>query len=130
MGKLKFTLSNIFLWVGILVSCVLLENTSFLTPVQNAPLADSYFYMLFGIGLFAYAVLFIFEHIRNKTKVDIVLLVGLTIFFICGSLAIWLFKDTTIKDIEVAIDTPTKIRYNICLLMFVLTIYSIFFIFV
>ena len=130
MGKLKFTLSNIFLWIGLLVTCVILENTSFLTPNMNAPLSNSYFYLLLAIGIFSYACLFIFEHVFNKTKFDLVLLIGLTIFFVSGTVAIWLFKDGIINEVEVTIDISTKIRYTLSFMMFILTLYVILFIFV
>ena len=130
MPKLKFTLSNIFLWVGFFVSCVLLENTSFLTSHQSDPLSDSLFYLLFAIGLTSFAAVYIFEHIFNKIKIDLGLIIPISLLFVAGTLAIWLYKPVYwVSGDPLTFTIGENIRNTISFLMFCIVLYSILFIY-
>lgn len=129
MGKLKFTLSNIFILVGLLITCLLLENTAFLTANQNEPLSNSYFYLLLGIGAVSYIALFIIEHVINKIKFDFRLAIILTVLFICGLIGIWAFDVMDTANGEFYLPPLNeKIRWTLSLIMFIVSLYAIFFI--
>ena len=134
MGKLKFTFTNIFLWLGVIASALLIENVGFLTHNPNGPLSDKYFFMLFAVAFLSYVAMFYFEHRMNKTKVDFLLLVILGIFLGSGLAAIWLFQDMsfTFPDSSTHILSFTqleKIRFSVAFTMFVITLYALLFIF-
>lgn len=134
MGKLKFTFPNIFLWVGIIASVLLMENVAFLTHNPSGPLSDKYFFMLVIVAALGYLAMFFFEHKMNKTKVDIVLLIVLVAFLACGLVAIWTFEDMpfTYPDDSIHVITFSsmeKVRFSIAFAFFLLTVYSALFIF-
>ena len=134
MGKLKFTFTNIFLLLGVVMSALLLENVGFLTHNPTGPLSDKYFYMLLAVGLLSYLALFIFEHKMNKTGVDFFLLGILSIFLAGGLVAIWTYKDMSFvhEDSSITILAYTleeKIRLSLAFFMFILALYSLLFIF-
>lgn len=134
MGKLRFTFTNIFLWVGVVASILLMENVAFLTHEPNGPLSDKYFFMLAIVAVLGYLAMFFFEHRMNKTKVDIVLLIILVAFLTCGLVAIWTYKDMEFTYLDSSIHVLSyslmeKVRFSIAFTMFIVTIYSVLFIF-
>ena len=133
MSKFKFAFTNIFLWLGIISSCLLIENHAFLTATPTDKLPDVYFFMLFALALSSYLVLYIFEHVYNKTKVDLILVGILSILLTSGVLAIWLFKDINFFPDDpskvISLSYMERIRLSIGYGMFILTTYSILFIF-
>ena len=133
MSKFKFAFTNIFLWLGIISSCLLIENHAFLTATPTDKLPDVYFFMLFALALSSYVVLYIFEHVYNKTKVDLILVGILSILLTSGVLAIWLFKDINFFPDDpskvISLSYMERIRLSIGYGMFILTTYSILFIF-
>ena len=133
MGKLKFTFTNIFLWLGVLASALLIENVAFLTDNPTGPLSDKYFYMFFVVAMIAYIGLYFFEHIFNKMKVDLLLIAVLGIFLGGGLVSIWLFKEMTFEStsgiITLDYSLSEKIRLSIAFFTFVLTVYTLLFVF-
>ena len=133
MGKLKFTFPNIFLWVGVVASVLLMENVAFLTHDPSGPLSDKYFFMLVIVAVLGYLAMFFFEHKMNKTKVDIVLLIALVAFLACGLVAIWTFKDMEFLYPDSSIHVLTysnmeKVRFSITFALFLVTVYAILFV--
>lgn len=133
MSKFKFTFTNIFLWVGIISSALLIENVAFLTSNPTGPLPDTYFYMLFVLAMSSYLCVFLFEHIYNKTHVDYFLVGILTIFLVTGVVAISAFKKTNFfpDNPEMAISFTMWEQVRLCLAFFdfIVTLYAILFIF-
>ena len=131
MGKLKFTLSNIFFWLAIVASCLILENVSFLSN-NTKGLADTHFYMLFIFAGICYLTYFILDHIFNRSKVDYLLLGVLLVALGSGIAGIWLIKPFTLTGVSTysfSIDNWERIRQTLSMVTFVTTLYSILFFF-
>ena len=135
MGKLKFTLSNIFYWLGLIASCLLLENVAFLSSSPEGGLNDTHFFMLLVLGLVSYLAYFIFDHIRNKSSVDFFLLGVLSLAFGCGLIAIWTFKSVSFISENPAFnfnysqDIWDQSKHSLSLLVFIVTLYATLFFF-
>ena len=131
MGKLKFTLSNIFFWLGLVASCLVFENVSFLSS-NTKGLSDTYFYMLFAFAGLCYLAYFVFDHIFNHSKFDYFLLGALGLGLTSGIIGIWCIQDFSITGIGTYSFTITdweRIRQCFSLLLFIITIYAILFTF-
>ena len=131
MGKLKFTLSNIFLWLGLIASCLIFENVSFLSN-NTKGMADLHFYMLFAFTSICYITYFVLDFVCNRSRVDYVLLGILLIGLGAGLAGIWLMKDfslTGINTYSFTINTSDKLRQSFSLLTFIVSVYALLFVF-
>lgn len=133
MGKLRVTFTNLFLYIGIIASALLIENVSFLTSSATKGLSEAHFYMLFIVAIFSYLALAIFEHVYNKTKIDVPLAVMLGIFCVGGVIAILTYKDVSLSgasgSVIVSFNDGEKTRNILTMLVFTLTLYNILFTF-
>ena len=132
MGKLKFTLSNIFLWLGIVASCLLLENVPFMAIGTPKGLSDTHFFMFFALAMSCYIPYFLIEHIKNKAKFDFVLGPIMIIGFVCATLAIWLLGDVEITKattINYSIDQWEATKQTLSTFIFMLSLYAVLFFF-
>ena len=130
MGKLKFTLSNIIFWLSIMATCLLLEDVGFLTSNPKGALGDSFFFMLFALAMGGYLCYFLIEHIKNKVKVDLVLMPVLLACFVCGSMAIWMFHDTSfsgVHDYTYSITPWDQARQMLQLMVYITATYALLF---
>lgn len=132
MGKLKFTLSNILLWVSIIATCLILENVGFLTIHPKDSLSDPHFFMLFTVALGGYISYFLIEHIKNKVSIDYMLGGIMMFLFIGGAIAIWAFQGVDIQGLKHYVYNVTywdKTIQTLSLLVYILALYSILFYF-
>ena len=120
MGKLKFTLSNILFWVSIIASCLLLENVAFLTNNVTGGLDNTSFFMLFALAMIGYISYFVIDHIKNKSKVDYLLLGLFIVAFGVGLVSIWSFKEISFDssnpafDFSYQVNTWEQVRQTLC----------------
>lgn len=82
MGRLRFTLTNIMIWIVIILSCFLSENFAIFNndPIKGFSLSPAYF-LSFTIILFLVFYYFL-EHKKNGLKFDVVLLPSFIAFAI------------------------------------------------
>ena len=132
MGKLKFTLSNILLYVALIATCLILEDVGFLSSNPTGPLSQTHFFMYFTIAIGSYLSYFLIEHIKNKASLDYVLFSVLFICFICGCLSIWQFSGVSLDGkhhFEYQVSNWDKVIQTLSLLVYIISAYSILFYF-
>ena len=131
MGKLKFTFSNIFFWLGLIASCLMFENVSFLSS-NTKGLSDTHFYLLFAFIAICYITYYVLDFVFNRSQVDFVLLAVLLIGLASGLVGIWSIQDFTLTGVNTfnfTINSWEKIRQSLSLVTFVSTVYAILFVF-
>ena len=132
MGKLKFTLSNILLYVGLIASCLILEDLGFLSSNPTGPLSNAHFFMLFIIAMGCYLSYFLIEHIKNKVRVDFVLSSILLVAFVSGVIAIWQFSGISLDGLqhyEYSATNWDKTLQTLSMLVYIVSIYGVLFYF-
>lgn len=133
MGKLKFTLSNILLYVALIATCLILEDVGFLSSNPTGPLSNAHFFMFFTLAMGCYISYFLIDHIKNKVTLDYVLVPLFMICFICGCLSIWQFSGFTIANesnlFEYNVSNWDKVIQSLSLVSYLLAVYSILFYF-
>ena len=133
MGKLKFTLSNLWFWVAMLAIVFLTENLSLLTNNLQQGFNPATLGVL-SVGCLGCLVLyFLLNHKENKMKFDWVLLPGLAIVGISLLIGIWLqggasfeYADGS-KTISIEYSNYEKIRASVILVLFLAFMYAMTF---
>lgn len=129
MGRIRFALTNLIFWPLLIASIFFIENIA-LSSAEFPKLQDFTFYFLAGFIFVLLLIYYLLEHIKNRVKLDWVLLIFMIIFFGCGLFAIWHnpevvngvnnLKDTPI-NYEVTIPFKTKlfssIRFGVLLIV-------------
>ena len=130
MGKLKFTLSNLWFWIALVFMAFLTENLSLLTSNIKAGFNITTLAVL-SIGCLACLVMYYFvNHEENKVKLDVILLPSIAIVGLTMLLSIWLQKGGTFEyangegSIEVAFSNYEKLRASIILVLFLAFTYA------
>ena len=136
MGKLKFTFTNIFFWVGIICSILIFENITFFTqsdPTEPISLnmEEPYFFILFAIAAVCYFFLFLYETIYNRSKANIFLLVLMLGLLGCGVAGILLYDGMTFDNgsPKIVIDKWSKMKHIMSFVLYIATLYSVIFYF-
>ncbi|MBQ6920755.1 MAG: O-antigen ligase family protein [Bacilli bacterium] len=132
MGKLKFTLSNILLYVALIATCLILEDVGFLSSNPTGPLSNAHFFMFFTLAMGCYLSYFLIEHIKNKVTLDYVLSSILLIAFAGGCFAIWQFSGVSldgVKHYEYNVTNWDKVMQTLSLMVYLVSVYSILFYF-
>ena len=132
MGKLKFTLSNILFWLSIAATCLLLEDVGFLTTSPKGPLGEPFFFMLFVLSMGGFLSYFLIEHIKNKVKVDYVLISVLLVCFVCGLISIFSFTGVSFSGVNTFEYSTTRwdqVHQMLLLMVYLVTIYAVLFYF-
>ena len=130
MGKLKFTLSNLWFWIALLAVVFLTENLSLLTNNIREGFNAATLGVL-SVGCLACLVLYyVINHKENKVKLDYVLLPGIAIVGLTMLLSIWLQGSSSYAfangegSIEVVYTTYEKIRSSVILVLFLGVAYA------
>ncbi len=133
MGKLKFTLSNIWFWLALLFVSFLTENLSLLTDDIHQGFNPTTLAVL-SIGCLICLVMYYFvNHKENKMKLDWILLPGIAIVGIALLLGIWLQGNATFEyadgsqTIAVEYSTYEKIRASVVIVLFLGLMYAVTF---
>ena len=136
MGKLKFTFTNIFFWVGVICSILIFENITFFTqsdPTEPISLnmEEPYFFILFTIAAVCYFFLFLYETIYNRTKTNFVLLFFMLGLLGCGIAGIMLYDGMTFDNGSpaIVIDQWSKMKHIMSFVLYIATVYSLVFYF-
>lgn len=137
MGHFKYTLSNIWFWMIIVLTCFLVENVALFT--NGVPLdgfSNPIFYLLTFAIIVMLGVYFFLEHRKNKMKVDWVLFSVLFILFVFLTISIWTnASSTTFVNADTGVSSTVtfsiaeKTRYTIELLVSLTVIYALCFAF-
>lgn len=92
MGRVKFTLTNIWFWAILGVTCFLCENVPLIYS-ENLRRLEGFTFTSLGILsiilILMFVVYFVLEHKRNKVKLDWILGPILLILCVCGIIGIW-----------------------------------------
>lgn len=92
MGRVKFTLTNIWFWAILGVTCFLCENVPLIYS-QNLRRLEGFTFTSLGILsiilILMFVVYFVLEHKRNKVKLDWILGPILLILCVCGIIGVW-----------------------------------------
>jgi len=135
MGHFKYTLSNIWFWLIIVITCFFVENIALLSNgIPSEGFSNPVFYMLTALILAMMGVYFFLEHKKNHMTFNWVLLPALIIIFITLTIAIWTNPSSTIfSNVETGITAELtfsieeKIRYTVQLLISLIAIYMMMF---
>lgn len=117
MGRVKFTLTNIWFWAILGVTCFLCENVPLIYS-QNLRRLEGFTFTSLGILsiilILMFVVYFVLEHKRNKVKLDWILGPILLILCVCGIIGIWTtssyMKLDSVLLISYEIDIPVRLR--------------------
>ncbi len=130
MGKLKFTLSNIWFWIALIAVSFLTENLSLLTNNMRQGF-DMATLGVLSAGCLACLVMYYFvNHKENKVKLDYVLLPGIAIVGLCLLLGIWLQGSVTYPyadgtdSVTVTFSVYEKVRASIIVVLFLGVAYA------
>ncbi len=133
MGKLKFTLSNIWFWVALLFVSFLTENLSLLTSNIKEGFNIATLTIL-SIGCLACLFMYYFvSHKENKMKIDWILLPGIAILGISMLLGIWLQGSYSVtyldgsQTLTIAYTTYERVRASVILVLFLALMYALTF---
>ena len=135
MGKLKFTLSNIWLWLSIAAVTILTENLQFLSSGMKEGLNATPVFVTILIGIISLLMFFLLNHKENKIKFDFVLLPVFILAGIMMLVGIWVqgsgsfvIQGTT-ESVDYTITVLDKVKASVVLVMFLLLIYGLIFIY-
>lgn len=130
MGKLKFTLSNLWFWIAMVFMAFLTENLSLLTSNMKAGFNVATLAVL-SIGCLACLVMyFLVNHKTNKVKLDFILLPAIAIVGLTMVISIWLQKGGTFNyangegSVDVTFTTYEKLRATIIFVLFLAFTYA------
>ena len=133
MGKLKFTFTNIWFFLSLVLICFLTENSTHLQSDLTIGF-DPVTLIILSLATVGSLVMFYFiNHKENKIKADWVLLPMLTIVGIAFILGIWLNNGQTYAfangegSIEVSYTVYEKIRATVILVIFLAFFYAMIF---
>ena len=135
MGKLKFTLSNIWLWLALGGLTILTENLQFLTTGMKQGLNYVPMFIMCFVGIGSLFMFFFLNHKENKIKFDYVLFPSFILFGIVFLIAIWLQKSGSVSFLdgsgtnEYTITTFDKVKATLGLVMFLAFLYALFYMF-
>ena len=132
MGKLKFTLTNIFFWVAMLLISFLMENLLFFSSEMKGGLNLPTLAILTGACLLSLFMFYFIEHKENKIKIDFVLLPAILIFGAFLIIGIWVVKDETFvsetgANFVVSLTKFERIRATIICALFIIFSYTYLF---
>ena len=135
MGKLKFTLSNIWLWLSLAGVTILTENLQFLTTGMKTGLNIAPMFIMCFVGIGSLFMFFFLNHKENKMKFDYFLLVAFILFGAMFLVAIWVQDSGSVAYLngggsnEYTITTFDKVKATLGLVMFLAFLYGMFFMF-
>ena len=136
MGKLKFTLSNIWLWLSLAGVTILTENLQFLTTGMKQGLNYAPVFIMCFVGIGSLFMFFFLSHKENKMKADFVLLPIFILLGIVFLVAIWAQDSSgSISYLngggsnEYVITTFDKVKATLGLVMFLAFLYGMMFMF-
>ena len=136
MGKLKFTLLNIWFWVALAGVSILSENLVFLSPnMKNGHTSTTLLVLAVPVVISLFMFFFI-NHRRNKMKIDFVLLPIIIILGLAYTASLWMepnavyqFLDGSGQTASVTFTAIEKLKTTIILWLFLAFTYAMLFMF-
>ena len=135
MGKLKFTLSNIWFWTALIGVTFLSQNLVVLTADMNSGHDWSSMMVLVASAAISLFMFFFINHRKNHMKVDWVLLPIIALLGICFLINIWTENGMTYEmpgsggGVTVSFSSTEKIQASITLILYLSFIYGMLFMF-
>lgn len=130
MAKIRFALTNLWIWLIMVLACFLGENYAWLTPRPNDGFDTGSFIAVTMLCLLTIVIFFILEKKKNNFKSQKLLLIVLLAVFICFTISIWLVNDQTFnygtKEVTATFTVYEKIRATIVLLVNLTFVYIMF----
>ena len=133
MGKLKFTFTNIWYFLSLVLICFLTENATHLTNDTETGFNMPTLIILSLATAGALVMFYFINHKENKIKADWVLLPLISIVGLSMILGIWLNKGGTFDfsngqgSIVVTYSLYEKIRATVILVLFLAFVYAMLF---
>ena len=72
MGKLKFTLSNLWLWSSLIGTAILTENLQYFSSDMKGGLNFASVFVLLGIAIVSLFMFYLLNHKENKIKFKLI----------------------------------------------------------
>ena len=135
MGKLKFTISNIWFWTALIGVTFLSQNLVVLTTHMNSGHDWTSMMILVASAAISLFIYFFINHKKNRMKVDWVLLPLIAILGICFFINIWVEKGMDYplpsgeEFVSVRFSFEEKVQASITLILYFAFIYAMLFIF-
>ena len=132
MGKLKFTLSNIWLWLSLAGVTILTENLQFLTTGMKQGLNIAPMFIIAFIGFVSLFMFYLLNHKENKIKADFVLLPMVILAGLFLIIGIWIqqsgsFQIGSSAPVEYTITTFDKVKATIGVVLYLGFVYGVLF---
>ena len=132
MGKLKFTLLNIWFWASLIGTSILAENLQFLSSNMKGGLSYAPVFVLAFSAVICFFMFYFINHKENKLKVDFVLVPLLVLMGIIFIIGIWSQEGGVVDSIygtEATIEFTDfdRIKATIAVVLFLLFIYGLLF---
>ena len=134
MGKLKFTLSNIWLWLSLAGVTILTENLQYLSSGMKDGLNIAPVFIMMLIGFISLFMFYFLNHKENKIKLDFVLIPAFALVGIFLIVGIWVQSTGTYTALngttyEYAITNAEKVKDSFIVVLFLGFLYGMFFMF-
>ena len=132
MGKLKFTLSNLWLWSSLIGTAILTENLQYFSSDMKGGLNFASVFVLLGIAIVSLFMFYLLNHKENKIKFDYVLMPIFILAAVLMVVAIWVQDQSAVQsiggvDVNISLTTMDKTKATIGALLFLLFMYGLFF---
>lgn len=135
MGKLKFTLSNIWLWLSLAGLTILTENLQLLTSGMKQGLNYIPVFIMMFIGFVSLFMFYLINRKENKIKGDFVLIPMFILAGIFLIIGVWVQQSGSYtipgssETVEYTITTFEKVKATFVIVMFLGFLYGLLFIF-
>ena len=133
MGKLKFTFTNLWFWITLLLVSFLTEDLNFMTDNPKGGFDVTTLIVITLACLICLSFFYLIQHKENKIKLDFVLLPAFVIVGIAFIVSIWLNQGQTFAfengegEVTAVITTYDRVKATIILIVFLSFLYAMIF---
>lgn len=130
MAKIRFALTNLWIWLIMVLACFLGENYAWLTPRPNDGFDTGSFVIVSVLCILTMTLFFVLERKKNNLKTHKRLVLILALVFAVFAASIWMVQDQTFsfdgREVEVTFTVYEKIRATIVLAINIAFVYILF----
>ena len=127
MTKVRFAITNIWIWLIMVLACFVGENYALLTPNPVEGFDTSSILAVTLLCALAIIAFFVMERKKNNYKPNFIFLIVLTLAYVCFLVSIWIQKDQVFsysgREVLVSISLNEKIRATIVLTISITFLY-------